>query len=44
MAKRLCCGFRGKIYYTDVNEKEGIMVDNQQFAAILEQAGYRFSR
>lgn len=26
MAKRLCCGFRGKIYYTDVNEKEGIMV------------------
>lgn len=24
MAKRLCCGFRGKIYYTDVNEKEGM--------------------
>lgn len=26
MAKRLCCGFRGKIYYTNANEKEGIMV------------------
>lgn len=24
MAKRLCCGFRGKIYYTDVNKKEAI--------------------
>lgn len=25
MAKRLCCGFHGKIYYTDVNEEKGIM-------------------
>lgn len=26
MTKRLCCGFRGRIYYTNVNEKKGIMV------------------
>lgn len=25
MAKRLCCGFHGKIYYANVNEKKGIM-------------------
>lgn len=25
MAKRLCCGFHGKIYYTNVNEEKGIM-------------------
>lgn len=26
MTKRLCCGFCGRIYYTNVNEKKGIMV------------------
>lgn len=26
MTKRLCCGFRGRIYYTNVNEEKGIMV------------------
>lgn len=26
MAKRLCCGFLGKIYYANVNEEKGIMV------------------
>lgn len=25
MAKRLCCGFHGKIYYANVNEEKGIM-------------------
>lgn len=25
MAKRLCCGFLGKIYYANVNEEKGIM-------------------
>lgn len=26
MTKRLCCGFLGKIYYTNVNEEKGIMI------------------
>lgn len=25
MAKRLCCGFLGKIYYANVNEEKRIM-------------------
>ena len=25
MAKRLCCGFLGHIYYANVNEEKGIM-------------------
>lgn len=26
MAKRLCCGFLGHIYYANVNEEKGIMI------------------
>lgn len=46
MAKRLCCGFRGHIYYANVNEEKGIMtgqkVDLTESAvkAVMERLCY----
>ena len=46
MTKRLCCGFLGKIYYTNVNEEKGIMtgkkveVTESAVEAVMERLLY----
>lgn len=46
MAKRLCCGFLGKIYYANVNEEKGIMtgqkvdVTESAVEAVMERLLY----
>lgn len=46
MAKRLCCGFHGKIYYANVNEEKGIMtgqkvdVTESAVEAVMEKLCY----
>lgn len=46
MAKRLCCGFLGHIYYANVNEEKGIMtgqkvdVTESAVEAVMEKLCY----
>mgnify|MGYP004565052815 CR=1 FL=1 len=46
MAKRLCCGFLGKIYYANVNEEKGIItgqrvdVTDSAVEAVMERLCY----
>lgn len=46
MAKRLCCGFLGHIYYVNVNEEKGIMtgqkidVTESAVEAVMERLLY----
>lgn len=50
MAKRLCCGFLGHIYYANVNEKKGIMtgqkvdVTESAVEAVMEKLCYKAER